>query len=283
MRRPFPAILTSGVLTVIALVFGLPTRAQISRGCAGINYVGADSSNPFAAEYAMTTTAPTPTGVLKTMVWRENVARDSQGRIRFEKRGMGQLPDDRKTVALETPDGKAFIVTREEYGTLIDIFDCASGIVVQIQPGMRIATVKEDKSAAPTRQMKRAYSAPYFPGPGWKMPPNITIEQLGILEIQGISARGVKTTTLGTEEDGEWNGEPIRELEVWVSDDLAAQMRRIVKDLRAGSEAKSELMAIKREEPDPALFEIPQGYVINPVIPGALPIMKASDSPRPIQ
>jgi hypothetical protein len=60
-------------------------------------------------------------------------------------------------------------------------------------------------------------------------------------------------------------------------------MWRIVKDLRAGTESKSELMAIKREEPDPALFEIPQGYVINPVIPGALPIMKASDSPRPIQ
>jgi hypothetical protein len=115
------------------------------------------------------------------------------------------------------------------------------------------------------------------------MPPNITIEQLGTREIQGISARGVMTTTLGTEEDGDWNGKPIRETELWISDDLAAQMRRIVRDLRAGSQDISELMAIKREEPDPALFEIPQGYVINPVIPGGLPTMKASDSPRPVQ
>jgi hypothetical protein len=73
-------------------------------------------------------------------------------------------------------DGKPFRVTRQEYGTLIELIDCASGISMVIQPGMRIATMNEDKIATPRRQTKRAYSTPHFPGAGAKLPPNMTIE-----------------------------------------------------------------------------------------------------------
>jgi len=282
IQRAIPQILICGALTVVVLQCGMPTHAQTTKGCSGINYVGADSSNPFTAEHVTTSTMATPAGMPKTTVVRENVARDSKGRIRFEKHGVRQPPDDRKTVTLETADGQPFTVTREEYGTLIDIFDCASGTTVQIQPGMRIATMKEDVSAAPTRQAKHAYSAPYIPGPGVKMPPNMTVEQLGTREIQGIPALGVKTTTLGTEKDGEWNGKPIRETELWVSDDLAVQILKSDKDFQAGNEGRFELVGIKREEPDPVLFEIPKGYEINPAIPKGLPRMKVSSSPRPV-
>jgi hypothetical protein len=270
----------AGVLTALALLCGLPAQAQITKGCSGINYVGADSNNPFTADYVTTSTMATPAGAPKTMVLRENVARDSQGRIRFEKHGVGPLPDDRKTVTLETPDAKRFTVTREEYGTVIDIFDCASATMVKIRPGMRIATVKEGQSAMPTRQIKHAYSSPFIPGPGAKMPTNMTVEQLGTLEIQGVSALGARTTTLGTERDGDWNGKPIRVTDLWVSDDLAAQVLKIDKDLRAGSEGRSELIAIKRVEPDPALFDIPKDYQVNPTM---LPSMKVSGTRRPAQ
>ena len=253
-----------GALTTVLLLCGSSAHAQMTKGCSGINYLGADSSNPFTADYVTTSTTPSSSGIPKTSVQRENVARDSQGRIRFEKHRVSQPPDDRKTVTLETPDGKPFTVTREEYGTLIEIFDCASGTFIRIQPGMRIATVKEDTRPAPAPRSKHAYSAPYIPGPGVKIPPNVTIEQLGTREIQGIPARGVKTTTFGTEKDGEWNGKPISESELWVSDDLAAQMLSIRKDLKTGSEGRSELMAIKRGEPDPALFEIPKDFAVNP-------------------
>jgi hypothetical protein len=125
----------------------VPAHAQIRKGCIGINYVGADSSNPFTAEYRTTSTMPSPAGVPKTIVQREDVARDSQGRIRFERHGVARPPDDRKTVTLETPDGKPFTVTQEEFGTLIHISDCASGTSVVLQPGLRIATVKEGNGA----------------------------------------------------------------------------------------------------------------------------------------
>jgi len=264
-------LLMCGSLAALALLGGAPARAQATKGCTGIGYVGTDSSNPFTAEYVTTSSMVSAAGAPKTSVMKEDVARDSEGRIRIEKHGVAQPPDDRKTVTLETPDGQPFTVTREEYGTLIDIYDCASGTFVRIQPGMRIATVKEASNAAPTNRVKHAYSTPFIFRPGAKTPPNMTFELLGTREIQGIAAIGMKTTTLGTESDGEWNGKPIREYEVWVSDELATHLVKIAKDLHAGSEWRSELLAIKREEPDPALFEIPKGYDVNPA---RLPIAK---------
>jgi hypothetical protein len=273
----------AAALTAIILLCGSAARAQTAKRCIAMNFIGADSNNPFTAERVTTSTMPTPSGAPKMMVLRELIARDSQGRLRFERRGVAQPPSDRKTVALETRDGKPFEVTREEFGMHSLIFDCASGISINMQPGLRIASVTQDKNQAPAAQPKRSYSAPYIPGPGVKIPPNMVIEQLGTREIQGIPARGVKTATLGTEADADWIGQPIGELELWVSDGLAAHMVRIDKDLRAGSETKSELVAIKREEPDPVLFEIPKDYEVNPAIPGGLPIIKGSETPHPVE
>jgi hypothetical protein len=59
---------------------------------------------------------------------------------------------------------------------------------------------------------------------------------------------------------------------------LAAQILRVDKDLRAGSQGKWELVTIKREEPDPALFEIPKGYDVNPA---RLPISRGMGVVRP--
>jgi len=261
---PKMKLLMYGSLAALALLGGAPARAQAPRGCAGIGYVGADSSNPFTAEYVTTSSMVSTAGAPKTSVMKEDVARDSEGRIRIEKHGVAQPPDDRKTVTLEAPDGQPFTVTREEYGTMIEIFDCAAGRIVRIRPGMRMATVKEASNAAPANRVKHAYSTPFIFRPGVKTPPNMTFELLGTREIQGIAAIGMKTTTTGTEKDGEWNGKPIREYEVWVSDELAVHLLKIDKDLQAGREGRMELLSIKREEPDPALFEIPKGYDVNP-------------------
>jgi hypothetical protein len=273
-----PKLLMCASLAPGALLCGLPAGAQGQTGCAGVGYVGPDSGNPFSAEYVETSTMPTPAGVMKITVTRDEVTRDSQARIRIEKHNVAQPPDDRKTVTLEKPDGQPFTVTREEYGTLIMIFDCASGKTVTIRPGMRMATVKEGKGLAPGNRVTRPYSTPYIFGPEVKNPPNMIIERFGLREMQGVTAIGMKTTTRGTEKDGEWNGKVIHEFEVWVSDELAVQIVRIDKDLKAGSEGKFELLKIKREEPDPALFEIPKGYEVNPT---KLPISRDMGLVRP--
>lgn len=105
----------------------------------------------------------------------------------------------------------------------------------------------------------------------------MTIDELGTREIQGVSVRGVRTTTLGTESDGGWKGRPVWETELWVSDELAAQLLKVDRDLRAGIESRSEMIEIRREEPDPTLFEVPQDYQINPELP---PTMKTSGAPK---
>lgn len=282
MRVPrsafLPRLFMCGSLAPMALLCGAPACAQETKGCTGIGYVGTDSRNPFTAEYVTTSSMASTAGAPKTSVMKEDVARDSEGRIRIEKHGVAQPPDDRKTVTLETPDGQPFTVTREEYGTLIEIYDCESGTFVRIQPGMRIATVKEATNAAPANRVKHAYSTPFIFRPSVKTPPNMTFELLGTREIQGIVAIGMKTTTLGTEKDGVWNGKPIREYEVWVSDELAVHLLKIDKDLQAGREGRMELLSIKREEPDPALFEIPKGYEVNP---SKLPISRNVGVVRP--
>jgi len=57
-------------------------------------------------------------------------------------------------------------------------------------------------------------------------------------------------------------------------------MLSIRKDLKTGAAERSELIAIKRQEPDPALFEIPKEYAVNPA---RMPIAKdfAVVRPRP--
>lgn len=277
MRRGSVTPCMASILIAPALVLAVPCHAQIQAGCIGINYVGVVSSNPFTAQYRTTSTTLSASGPPKTAVQRESVARDSQGRIRFEKHGIMRTADDRETVTLVNTDGKEFTATREELGTVIHIFDCAAGKSITLQPGLRIAKLKVDEGPASTGRREHAYSAPFIPGPDAKIPPNMTIDELGTREIQGVSVRGVRTTTLGTESDGGWKGKPVWETELWVSDELAAQLLKVDRDLRAGIESRSELIEIRREEPDPTLFEVPQDYQINPELP---PTMKTSGAPK---
>jgi hypothetical protein len=272
-RRALTKILLGGVLTTIASLYCLPARAQI------INYVGVESYNPFTAELVTTSTFSASEGAQKTKIRREYVARDSRGRIRFEKREVGHPAGDPKTITLETPEGRQFTVTREEYGTLIRIFDHPAGTATSIQPGMRIATVTKIGSVAPTRQPSRSFSRAYLPGPGAKISTQLIFEPLGEREIQGIQATGVMRTSMGKDEDGDFKGKPVRQVELWFSDSLGVKLLTITRDMKTGDEDRAEVVAIKAGEPDPAIFEIPEGYVINPG-PRERPMMKASGEPE---
>jgi hypothetical protein len=70
------------------------------------------------------------------------------------------------------------------------------------------------------------FPAPFLPVPGAQIPANMSVEPLGNREIQGLSAVGLKASSLGTEKDGEWNGKPISETELWASEDLSLQLNK---------------------------------------------------------
>ncbi len=206
----------------------------------------------------------------------EDVARDSAGRIRFEKHM--QLPDDSEQVTLTTRDGGRLTPTKEMLKSSITIFDCPNGKTISIQPGLQIARVWQRGSASTSPQRSRPYSSPSSTLLGRKLPPEISVEDLGYKEVEGIQAHGIKVTHQGTEKDGEWNGKPVSIYETWASEDLAATILEIRITPKDGSESRSTLTNISRKEPEPSLFEIPPGYKMNPTAP-EMPYQELDSAP----
>jgi hypothetical protein len=88
-------------------------------------------------------------------------------------------------------------------------------------------------------------------------------EDLGIHEIDGVPVHGVRETQEIPAEDGV--DKPILIIdEYWYSEDLRINLVIKHSDPRTGSVAMT-VAQIKRTEPDPARFEIPEGYTL----PGA--------------
>jgi hypothetical protein len=208
----------------------------------------------------------------------EFVARDGDGRIRFEKHGGFRPAGDEEKVIMHTRDGGQIETTPEALGISILIFDCPDSMTIQIQPGMQIARVTKGVPAAGPNGPPRPYSTRVTNLLSGKPRPDISVEDLGYREIEGISARGVRLTELGTESDGDWKGKPVRITETWASDDLAVTILEIHSDPRKQMEDTMALTNIKREEPVHSLFEIPPGYKINPT-PDEMPYQTAHASP----
>lgn len=96
---------------------------------------------------------------------------------------------------------------------------------------------------------------------GNSLPPNqfTKREDLGTREIEGVPARGVRQTqTIPAENNATGKDIAVAD-EYWYSEDLRINLVIKHSDPRTGSVAIT-VTQIKRTEPDPARFEIPQGY-----------------------
>jgi hypothetical protein len=223
--------------------------------CGAIDNVGVESGKPFTAVRVSHSVNHSPDGIQRAREFVEFVARDTAGRIRVEKRQAIVGPHGAERI-----DDKA----RENLSSsTVIVFDCPNGKTILMQPDMQIARVKESGTPSPAQSKVRPYSSFYNTLAGRDLPANLTFEDLGTKEIDGITAHGFKTITLGTEEDVEWNGKPIRVSEVWVSDDIAATLLKIDRDFKKKNEGRTTLTNIKREEPEASLFEIPIGYKLD--------------------
>jgi hypothetical protein len=254
---------------------------QHQQQCAGNIYVGGQPANPFSAKRTTKATTILPDGTKQLTERVEYIARDSDGRLRFEKHGGYRPAGDGEKYVLHTRDGGQIETTRETMGMSILIFDCLDSTMVLIQPGMQIAHVTKQSRPFKSNRPPPPYSIRVTNLLSGKPRPDISVEDLGFREIDGISARGVRLTNLGTESDGEWNGKPVRITETWASDDLAATILEIHTDPRKQMEDVATLTNIKREEPDHSLFETPPGYKVNPT-PDEMPFRAAEDARVPV-
>jgi hypothetical protein len=88
------------------------------------------------------------------------------------------------------------------------------------------------------------------------------IEELGMKTIGGVEARGTRTTRV-IPAGREGNDQPLTVThESWFSPELKLLVMTINDDPRNGT-STMELMDIERAEPDPALFQVPEGYTVK--------------------
>jgi hypothetical protein len=84
-------------------------------------------------------------------------------------------------------------------------------------------------------------------------------EDLGIHEIDGVPAHGVRETQTVPAESSGTDREIVITDEYWYSDDLRINVMIKHSDPRTGTVTMT-VAHVTRIEPDPAFFEIPQGY-----------------------
>jgi len=250
-RRSSLAIVWMALASVVAHAQTVP------RGGA-MEYVGIERDKPFSADRVTKPASHPAGGTGQTRELVEHAARDSAGRIRIERNHAFPPVSSADEVELSSAEGKNITAKRATLGLNIVISDYANGQSIQLLPAMQIARTRTIPKLTPGGPGDRPFSSHF----GGRAGPNT--EDLGEKEIAGFLAHGYKQTQFGKEEDGEWNGKPIREWERWVSDELAVTLIETVRDLKNNQESTSELTNIKREEPDASLFEIPAGFMINP-------------------
>jgi hypothetical protein len=232
-------------------------------GCATFRFVGVEREKPFIAQRVVTSTSHDTDGTITKVEWTEFTARDSEGRIRFEQKTAFKAPDWRENGVMTNHDIEKIVLPAVSLGSLVTIFDCFKRKSIVMQPELAVAHVIQTcDSLRPEQWGNDPYSYLITRPLNLKTPPNVLVEDLGYREIDGIGARGMRSTFLGTEKDGEWSGRPIGVVERWMSDELAATVLYIHSDLKTQDETVSRFANIIKGPPGAALFEIPPGYKV---------------------
>jgi hypothetical protein len=233
-------------------------------GCATFKFVGVERSKPFMAKRTVISVGHFSDATSKTVKWIELVSRDSAGRIRFEQSEAFKPPNGIDSIVMSNHEIEKNMIPGDRPGSLVIIFDCFNGKSIVLQPGSQIAHVMQTRDTLPPfQQSGQPYSHLITSLLSAKASPNVSVEDLGYKDIEGVMAHGIRSTILGTDKDGEWNGRPIRVSETWMSDDLATTVLYVYSDRRKQTESSSSLTNIRRVEPKSALFEIPPDYKIN--------------------
>jgi hypothetical protein len=91
--------------------------------------------------------------------------------------------------------------------------------------------------------------------------PYVKEEDLGTRRMEGVDVHGIRDTqTIPAEAAGGKDTTVVDEY--WYSEDLRLNMLVIHKDPRTG-EQTTTVTQVTRSEPDPAIFEIPEGYKVT--------------------
>jgi hypothetical protein len=131
-------------------------------------------------------------------------------------------------------------------------------------PQTRQQTVYEPAARIARRQLRPEPRQPANPSNSSN--PLVKVEDLGSSTIENIDVKGTRrTVTIPAQANGTGADLTVVD-EYWYSEDLHVNLLLRHNDPRTG-ERTVALSDIKREDPDPAFFEVPQGYKIVDMTP----------------
>jgi len=214
---------------------------------------------PYSAVRKTTRVQKLANGVTITHETSSREARDSSGRTYRESQP-------------ETPQGAEVLPRRV---TFYNVFDPVNRIAINWNSSSKEATVSHMPELGQAR-LSPPILPTSAPAPGTiagavfgtageasapSRPPQLVREDLGLKTINGVEAKGIRTTqTFPAGAVG--NDQPFTVThETWTSRELRLAVLQIDDDPRTGSHTM-ELTDIDRGEPDPALFQPPEGYTV---------------------
>ncbi len=187
---------------------------------------------PFSAIVIIQSKQPTADGSVEERVSQATIARDSRGRIRNERHML--MPAGTQ--------GMPPLIS-------VHVFDPGTRISYTFNPATRMA--REQSVPSPSAE------------PGLN---NGKIEDLGYTTLNGLQAKGTRITRIVPAEVS-GTGRPVTVTdEIWYSEDLHMNLMEEHTDVRGGKQTVA-ILSIKRDEPSPALFEVPAGYKVVDMTP----------------
>jgi hypothetical protein len=167
------------------------------------------------------------------------IGRDSRGRIHNESRAAVPASSS------ETPQ-----LLR------VHLFDPQTRISTYLDPQKKMFWTQTGNHPPSTEPPTLRFASP--PGEG---PPNefAKEEDLGIREMEGVSAHGVRQTQTIPAESSGTGAEIVITDEYWYSADLRINLMIKHSDPRTGSVTMT-VTQISRTEPDAVFFDVPEGY-----------------------
>jgi hypothetical protein len=194
---------------------------------------------PFSATVMIESKQPIADGSMETKVTQTMIARDSRGRIRNERHML--MPAGAK--------GMPPLIS-------VHVFDPATRISYIYNPATMIA--REQAVPPPRTEVVTGGNS----------------EDLGYSTLNGMQAKGTRTTRI-VPSPVSGTGKPVTVTdETWYSEDLHMNLMEEHTDVRGGKQTVA-ILSIKRDEPAPALFEVPAGYRIVDMTPPQNPPIAA--------
>jgi hypothetical protein len=256
MKTTATRLIVFGALVTAVLVFSPMAYGQNPCACEPDKHFTAQRVEHLEMEFSDGTVHVSEIGGL--------LARDASGRVYGETHPLRSTSSEfpNPIQSARDVDQSGFGKKDRIYST-VSIYDCLDGKSITIFPDLKLARVAENGGSTSSRKRNPSNVSFFEALALMPRPYNALFADLGFKDIGEIRTHGLRVTVLGTEQDGEWNGRPTYITEYWVFDDLSVTILEIRTNLKGKNKNTITVSDIRRNEPNPSLFEIPPDYTIN--------------------